>query len=61
MPDIETKNYYELEQSLHKLLAPYRINKSSEFFTEKCLPFVDKIVAIHTEIHICKSEAVADS
>lgn len=51
MKDIETKNYYELEQSLHKLLDPYRINKSREFFTDKCLPFVDKVVAIHNEIH----------
>lgn len=51
MKDIETKNYYELEQSLHKLLNPYRINKSREFFTDKCLPFVDKVVAIHNEIH----------
>ena len=51
MKDIETKNYYELEQSLHKLLDPYRINKTREFFTEKCLPFVEKVVAIHNEIH----------
>ncbi len=49
--DIETKNYYELEQSLHKLLDPYRINKSREFFTDKCMPFVDKVIAIHNEIH----------
>lgn len=49
--DIETKNYYELEQSLHKLLDPYRINKSREFFTEKCLLFIEKVVAIHNEIH----------
>lgn len=49
--DIETKNYYELEQSLHKLLDPYRINKSREFFTDKCLSFFDKVVAIHNEIH----------
>lgn len=49
--DIETKNYYELEQSLHKLLDLYRINRSREFFTEKCLPHVDKVVAIHNEIH----------
>ena len=51
MKDIETHNYYELEQSLHKLLDPYRINKSREFFTDKCLPFVEKVVAIHNEIH----------
>ena len=29
--DFETKNYYELEQALHKLLDPYRINRSREF------------------------------
>ena len=49
--DFETTNYYELEQSLHKLLDPYRINKSREFFTEKCLPYVDKVISIHCEIH----------
>lgn len=49
--DIETKNYYELEQSLHKLLDPFRINKSREFFTNKCLPFVDQVIQIHNEIH----------
>jgi len=46
----ETRNYAELEQSIHKLLDPYRINRSREFFTDKCLPHVDKIVAIHNEI-----------
>ena len=30
--ECETKNYYELEQALHKLLEPYRINRSREFF-----------------------------
>lgn len=49
--EIETNNYYELEQALHKLLDPYRINKSREFFTEECLPFVDKVIDIHGEIH----------
>lgn len=49
--DIETKNYYELEQSLHKLLDPYRINKSREFFTDKCMPYVEKVISIHNEIH----------
>ena len=33
------KNYYELEQALHRLLEPYRINRSREFFTDKCLPY----------------------
>lgn len=49
--EIETKNYYELEQSLHKLLDPYRINKSREFFTEKCMRHVEKVISIHNEIH----------
>ena len=48
--EFETKNYYELEQSIHKLLDPYRINQSREFFTAKCLPFVERIAAIHTDI-----------
>lgn len=47
---LETRNYAELEQSLHKLLDPYRINRSREFFTDKCLAHVEKIVAIHNEI-----------
>ena len=49
--DVETKNYYELEQSLHKLLDPFRINKSREFFTDKCLPYVEKVISIHNDIH----------
>jgi hypothetical protein len=49
--EIGTKNYYELEQSLHKLLDPYRINRSREFFTDKCLPYIEKVIAIHKEIH----------
>ncbi|MBP6611706.1 MAG: GIY-YIG nuclease family protein [Paludibacter sp.] len=43
----ETKNYAELELSLHKLLSDFRINASREFFTNKCLPYVDKIIDIH--------------
>ncbi len=46
----ETKNYAELEQSLHKLLDPYRLNQSREFFTEKCLPHVEKILSVHKDI-----------
>lgn len=49
--EFETKNYYELEQSMHKLLDPYRINRSREFFTEKCLPYVEQIISIHKDIH----------
>lgn len=48
--EFETRNYYELEQSIHKLLGPYRINRSREFFTEMCLPFVEQIVSIHKDI-----------
>jgi hypothetical protein len=46
----ETRNYSELEQSIHKLFDPYRINKSREFFTDKCLPYVEQIVGIHNDI-----------
>jgi hypothetical protein len=49
--EFETTNYYELEQSLHKLLDPYHINRSREFFTEKCLPYVEQIISIHKDIH----------
>jgi hypothetical protein len=45
-----TKNYYELEQALHKLLSVYKINKSREFFTSDAIPFIEKIVEIHKEI-----------
>jgi hypothetical protein len=48
--EFDTKNYYELEQSIHKLLDPYRINRSREFFTEKCLPYVAQIISIHNDI-----------
>jgi hypothetical protein len=47
---LETKNYDELERALHSLLDPFRINRSREFFTEKCLPHVEQIVAIHEGI-----------
>ncbi|MEC5384988.1 GIY-YIG nuclease family protein [Uliginosibacterium sp. H3] len=46
----ETKNYAELEHALHKLLDPYRINKSREFFTSSCLKYVKPIVEIHMGI-----------
>ena len=46
----ETKNYNEAEQAIHKLLAPYRINQSREFFTQKCLPFVKQILSVHEDI-----------
>lgn len=46
----KTKNFIELEQALHKLLDPYKINKSREFFTEAALPFIEKIVDLHKTI-----------
>ena len=46
----KTRNYTELEQALHKLMAPYRINRAREFFTEEALQFVDAIATIHTGI-----------
>lgn len=46
----KVKNYVELEQVLHRLLAPFRLNKSREFFIEDALTFVDRIVQIHNEV-----------
>jgi hypothetical protein len=46
----ETKNYAELEKALHSLLDPYRINRSREFFTERCLPHVEQIITLHAGI-----------
>jgi hypothetical protein len=48
--EFETRNYYELEQSIHKLLDTYRVNRSREFFTAKCLTYVERIIAIHKDI-----------
>jgi T5orf172 domain len=47
---VETKNYAELEQALHSLLDPYRINRSREFLTERCLPHVEQIITLHAGI-----------
>jgi hypothetical protein len=47
---IDTANYNELELSLHKLLAPYRINRSREFFLDTCLDFVDQVATLHQQI-----------
>ena len=46
----ETRNYYELEQAAHRLLDPYRINQSREFFTEKCLPYIEQLLQMHKSI-----------
>lgn len=51
----DVQNYAELEQSLHKLLDPYRINRAREFFTEESIPFIERIVAIHVEIQNAKT------
>jgi hypothetical protein len=48
--EIETASYSELEQALHKLFDPFRINKSREFFSEDCLEFVDTLIDIHRKI-----------
>jgi T5orf172 domain len=45
-----TTNYIELEQAIHKLLTPYKLNKSREFFTEDAIPFIERIVDLHKEI-----------
>ena len=47
---VETPNYGELEKALHQLLAPFRINRDREFFSDRCLPFVEAILKVHHEI-----------
>lgn len=47
---IQTKNFIELEQALHKLLNPFKLNKSREFFTSDVLEFIPQIVEIHKKI-----------
>ncbi len=47
---LETKNYAELEKALHHLLDPFRINRSREYFTDRCLPFVESVLKIHLRI-----------
>lgn len=47
---VETKNSAKLQKALHTLLDPFRINRSREFFTERCLPHVEQIVTIHAGI-----------
>lgn len=46
----ETGNYSELEQAMHKFFDPYRINRSREFFTSKCLLYIDTLLKMHDEI-----------
>jgi hypothetical protein len=47
---IKTGNYVELEQAFHKLLAPFKLNKSREFFTQDALVFIPQIVEIHKKV-----------
>lgn len=47
---LETTNYSKLEQALHCLFDKYRINKSREFFTARCLPHMSDLIAIHRSI-----------
>lgn len=47
---LETPNYAELEKALHHLLDPFRINRSREFFSDQCLPYVEAVLKIHNEI-----------
>jgi hypothetical protein len=44
------KNYTQLEQAIHLLLSPFRLNRAREFFTEEVLPHVEAIVKIHNEV-----------
>jgi len=46
----EIKNYIELEKALHKLLEPFKLNNSREFFTDEALEYIDEIVNIHNRI-----------
>ncbi len=50
----KTRNFIELEMALHKLLDPFKLNKSREFFIEDALPFISDIVALHRKIQ-CES------
>jgi hypothetical protein len=45
-------NYTELEQALHRLFAPFRINRAREFFTDEALEFVEAIASIHFAIQV---------
>ena len=47
-----TKNYIELEQALHRIFAPFRVNRAREFFTDEALEFVEAIADIHSAIQL---------
>lgn len=44
------KNYTELEQALHRLLSPFRINRAREFFSEEAVAFVERVVEVHNAV-----------
>ena len=50
LQQFETRNYSELEQAMHKIFDPFRINRSREFFTDECLQFIDALLKIHKQI-----------
>jgi hypothetical protein len=52
----EKRNYSELEQSMHKMLDPFRISRSREFFTDHCLPYVQQIISLHENIQSASQE-----
>ncbi len=39
----QTKNFILLEAALHKLLDPFKLSKSREFFLEDALAYIDKL------------------
>mgnify|MGYP003576047835 CR=1 FL=1 len=45
-----TSNYTELEQALHRLFAPFRINRAREFFTDEVLAFAQTVAELHASI-----------
>jgi T5orf172 domain len=46
----KVESYDLLEQALHKLLAPFRLNNAREFFSEDAIPFVQEIAELHQRI-----------
>ena len=43
----KVNDYIDLEQAIHRLLSPFRINRAREFFTDDAMAYVEQIVAIH--------------
>ena len=56
-----TTNYTELEQVLHRLFAPFRINRAREFFTDEVLDFVHTAAELHASIQAASQAARASS